>query len=71
MRTPSTAALIVLASVCFDLRVCLAEFQQDPLKEHKSKDKYKAACPAYEQYARFQQCVPQSFGLKMFKLIVL
>jgi hypothetical protein len=55
MRAPSTAALLVLASLCFDTKTCLAEGHQDPLKESKSKDKYKAACPAYEQYARFSQ----------------
>jgi hypothetical protein len=55
MRAPSTAALLVLASLCFDTKTCLAESQQDPLKESKAKDKYKAACPAYEQYARFSQ----------------
>ena len=55
MRAPSTAALLVLASLCFDTRICLAEGQQDPLKDPKSKEKYKAACPAYEQYARFSQ----------------
>ena len=55
MRAPSTAALLVLASLCFDTTLCLAEEQQDLLKEQKSKEKYKAACPAYEQYARFSQ----------------
>lgn len=55
MRAPSTAALLVLASLCFDTKICLAEGQQDPLEEQKSKEKYKAACPAYEQYARFSQ----------------
>jgi hypothetical protein len=56
MRAPSTAALLVLASICFETKVCLAE--QDPLKELKAKDKYKGACPAYDQYARFSQYVP-------------
>lgn len=55
MRAPSTAALLVLASICFDTKLCLADGQQDPLKEQKAKDKYKAACPAYDQYARFSQ----------------
>ncbi len=55
MRAPSTAALLVLASLCFDTKVCLAEVQQDLLKDSKLKDKYKAACQAYEQYARFPQ----------------
>ena len=55
MRAPSTATLLVLASLCFDTTLCLAEEQQDLLKEQKSKEKYKAACPAYEQYARFSQ----------------
>ena len=55
MRAPSTAALLVLASLCFDTKTCLAESQQDPLKGSKSKDKYKAACPSYAQYARFSQ----------------
>ena len=56
MRAPSTAALLVLASLCYDTTFCLAEAQQDPLKE-KSKERYKAACPAYEHYARFPQYV--------------
>lgn len=52
MRAPSTAALLALASLCYDTTFCLAEAQQDPLK---AKDKYKAACPAYEHYARSPQ----------------
>jgi uncharacterized protein len=53
MRTPSTAALLVLAGICLDSRVCFA--QQEALNEQKLKDKYKEACPAYEHYARFSQ----------------
>ena len=55
MRPPSTAALLVLTSICYDTTICLANAQQETLKEQKSKDKYKAACPAYEHYARFSQ----------------
>ena len=55
MRAPSSAALLVLASLCFDLPVCFGQAKQDPLNDHKSKEKYKAACPAYEHYARFPQ----------------
>ncbi|KAK3706933.1 hypothetical protein LTR37_012432 [Vermiconidia calcicola] len=53
MRPPSTAALLVLLGLCYDVTVCTAEAQQDLLSEQKSKEKYKAACPAYEHYARF------------------
>ncbi len=55
MRAPSTAALLVLTGFCFDIKLCLAEGEQDLLKTSTSRDKYKAACPAYEQYARFSQ----------------
>lgn len=57
MRAPSTAALLVLASLCHDTTVCFAEAQQDPFKEAKLKEMYRAACPAYEHYARFSQYV--------------
>jgi len=59
MRAPSTAALIVLAGICYDTTVCLAQAQQDPLVQQKKyKDKqYKEACPAYEHYARYPQYV--------------
>lgn len=52
MRAPSTAALIVLAGLCYDAPFCLADAQQEPLK---AKERYKAACPAYDHYARSPQ----------------
>lgn len=58
MKAPSTAALLVLAGLCYDTTVCLAQAQQqqNPLQEKKLKDKqYREACPAYEHYARFVQ----------------
>lgn len=56
MKAPSTAALLVLAGLCYDTSGCLAQAQQNPLQEKKIKDKhYREACPAYEHYARFVQ----------------
>lgn len=52
MRAPSTALLLALASFCSNISLCAA--QQEPIN---AKDKYKAACPAYDQYARFSQYV--------------
>lgn len=50
MRAPSTGALLVLASLCYDATFCFA--QQEPLKP---KERYRIACPAYEHYARSPQ----------------
>ncbi|KAK0916068.1 hypothetical protein LTR02_000958 [Friedmanniomyces endolithicus] len=50
MRAPSTAALLVLASLCFETPLCHAKAEQDAAK---AKAKYQAACPAYEHYVRF------------------
>ncbi|KAK5145745.1 hypothetical protein LTR32_002551 [Rachicladosporium monterosium] len=50
MRAPSTAALLVLASLCFETSFCHAKAEQDAAK---AKAKYQAACPAYEHYVRF------------------
>ncbi|KAK5105780.1 hypothetical protein LTR62_002160 [Meristemomyces frigidus] len=49
MRAPSISALLVLASYAFDTPFCLADSHQEALK---AKEKIKAACPAYEHYAR-------------------
>lgn len=59
MRAPSTAALLVLASLCFDEQLCFANAQHNAPKDaaSKSKAKYQAACPAYEHYSRFPQSV--------------
>ncbi|KAK4574879.1 hypothetical protein LTR86_001721 [Recurvomyces mirabilis] len=50
MKAPSISALCVLAGLCLDTPVCLADSHQEALK---ARERYKAACPAYEQYARF------------------
>jgi uncharacterized protein len=57
MKAPSTAALLVLAGLCLEQPLCLAQVQNDPHKNPNTKDreKYKAACPAYEHYSRFPQ----------------
>ena len=56
MKAPSTAALLVLAGLCYDTTVCFAQQNQNPLVDKKAKEKqYKEACPAYEHYARFAQ----------------
>lgn len=57
MRAPSTAALCVLASLCFDQAYCLGDHEgkQDPLLDPRARAKILAACPAYEHYARFPQ----------------
>jgi meiotically up-regulated gene 157 (Mug157) protein len=52
MRAPSTAALCVLASLCFDQAYC-DEAKQNPLTDPRARAKILAACPAYEHYARF------------------
>jgi meiotically up-regulated gene 157 (Mug157) protein len=52
MRAPSTAALCVLASLCFDQVYC-DETKQSPLTDPRARAKILAACPAYEHYARF------------------
>jgi len=54
MRAPSTAALLVLASLCLGTPFCHAKAEQDAAK---AKAKYQAACPAYEHYVRFPQYV--------------
>ena len=46
MRAPSIAIIVAVASLCNEAG--LVEAQQDPLKEQKSKDRYKAACPVCE-----------------------
>lgn len=56
MKAPSTAALLVLAGLCYDTTFCFAQARQNPLQDKKAKEKqYKEACPAYEHYARFAQ----------------
>lgn len=57
MKAPSTAALLVLAGICYDTTLCFAQAQhQNPLQDKKAKEKqYQEACPAYEHYARFVQ----------------
>ncbi|PSK35092.1 Meiotically up-regulated protein 157 protein [Elsinoe australis] len=54
MIVPSKAALFALASLCFDHIACesSAERYQKILKNPKERAKYRAACPAYDQYAR-------------------
>ncbi|PNS18670.1 Meiotically up-regulated protein 157 protein [Sphaceloma murrayae] len=54
MLVPSKAALLALAALCFDQVACEsnAERYQKILKDPKERAKYRAACPAYEQYAR-------------------
>jgi len=52
MRAPSTAALCVLASLCFEQAYC-DEPKQNPLTDPRARAKILAACPAYEHYARF------------------
>lgn len=52
MRTPSTAALLVLASLCLEQTLAT---QHETLT--RSKAKYQEACPAYEHYSRFAQYV--------------
>lgn len=52
MRPPSTAALCVLASLCFDSVNC-DDTKQNPLTDPRARAKILAACPAYEHYARF------------------
>ena len=54
MIVPSKGALLALAAVCLDV-VSSAKGGQTPLKSSKDKAKYRAACPAYEHYARFMQ----------------
>ncbi|GAB7362246.1 hypothetical protein MBLNU230_g2271t1 [Neophaeotheca triangularis] len=65
MKAPSTAALIVLAGLCFDYTYCLGDSKgdgnQDPLMDPKTKAKYLAACPAYEHYAKYPH-TPYSSG---------
>lgn len=54
MRAPSTAALVALASLCFDGAYCLGDNgPQEPIAGSNIKAKYLAACPAYDQYAKF------------------
>ena len=54
MHAPSTAALCVLASLCFDQAYCIGDqVKQDPTPDPKARQKILAACPAYEHYARF------------------
>ncbi|KAH9810510.1 glycoside hydrolase family 125 protein [Teratosphaeria destructans] len=48
MKAPSTAALLVLASLCLEAPRCHAQAQDTKA----SKAKFQAACPAYEHYAR-------------------
>lgn len=52
MRAPSTAALLVLASLCYETQFCHADLHQEALKE---KERYRLACPAYDNYARVPQ----------------
>jgi hypothetical protein len=52
MRAPSTAALCVLASLCFE-QAYSEEPKQNPLTDPRARAKILAACPAYEHYARF------------------
>lgn len=54
MRAPSTAALLVLASICLEQPFCSAQ-AHGASTDPKDKAKYQAACPAYEHYARFPQ----------------
>lgn len=55
MLVPSTAALALLAGLCFDHVHCASGSGQSPIKSAKDKAKILAACPAYEHYARFLQ----------------
>ena len=48
MRTPSTAALAVMAGLYFEQVTALSD-------NGISKAKYQEACPAYEHYAKFAQ----------------
>ncbi|WPH04570.1 Hypothetical protein R9X50_00746200 [Acrodontium crateriforme] len=52
MRAPSAAALLALANLYLDQHACSAETTPKS-KDPKVKAKYQAACPAYENYARF------------------
>ncbi|KAF2148915.1 glycoside hydrolase family 125 protein [Myriangium duriaei CBS 260.36] len=54
MLIPSKAALIALASLCFEQvsGESNAERYQQILKNPKERAKYRAACPAYEHYVR-------------------
>jgi len=54
MIVPSKAALLALASICFDVVVCAGD-AQSPIKSPREKAKYRAACPAYDNYAKFPQ----------------
>lgn len=57
MLVPSTAALLALAALCFE-QVSTesdAERYQNILKNPKQRAKYRAACPAYENYAQHPQ----------------
>lgn len=45
MKTPSTAALAVLASLCLKETAALSD----------KKAKYQEACPAYEHYSKYPQ----------------
>lgn len=49
MYTPTTSALAVLASLCFDSVLGYGEYDS----------RYEDACPAYEHYARFAQYVKE------------
>lgn len=53
MLVRSTAALALLAALCFDYVHCASGRDQSPIKSAKDKAKILAACPAYEHYARF------------------
>ena len=57
MLIPSKAALLTLASLCFEQisAESNAERYQQILKNPKERAKYRAACPAYENYARQPQ----------------
>lgn len=48
MKTPSTAALAVLASLCLKETAALSD-------KGTSKAKYQEACPAYEHYSKYPQ----------------
>ncbi|GAM90210.1 hypothetical protein ANO11243_082510 [Dothideomycetidae sp. 11243] len=54
MLVPSNAALLALASLCFELvsGETYAERYQRILNNPRERAKYRAACPAYEHYAR-------------------
>lgn len=54
MIVPSKAALLALSYLCFDQVACTSnsEKYQQILKNPVEKAKYRAACPAYEHYAK-------------------